>query len=270
MRQDMHHLTAVRMLDVCGQRVLLSRGKPRDLESMPTRQSMRQAVPHFTYPRTLKLSPAKRWLQQQVNRPWNAVYSELCQRFDRRNLQQAEVLDRLLRQVDLNVYLDEDGKAMVAGTWGQFPVRGLYVHPKTKLLLDAKTEGSAKLRDRTWREKKAAELAAKRVDVSDTLQLHCVDGIWYWVELAPIHAPQVTHVPAYRSSLTGEVIVPAYTRVHPDSVCRDMLSGREYRTMPAAYYETRGLVEAYGRPDHYAKRKWQASTRDLKRYVNGH
>ena len=33
-----------------------------------------------------KLSPATRWLESQVGRPWNKVYSELCAKFDRRSL----------------------------------------------------------------------------------------------------------------------------------------------------------------------------------------
>jgi hypothetical protein len=33
-----------------------------------------------------KLAPAMRWLDRQVGRPWNRVYSELCAKFDRRTI----------------------------------------------------------------------------------------------------------------------------------------------------------------------------------------
>jgi hypothetical protein len=40
-----------------------------------------------------KLSPATRWLESQVGRPWNKVYSELCAKFDRRSLAGMHVVD---------------------------------------------------------------------------------------------------------------------------------------------------------------------------------
>ncbi len=40
-----------------------------------------------------KLGPAMRWINSQVGRPWNTVYSELCATFDRRTIAGAHVVD---------------------------------------------------------------------------------------------------------------------------------------------------------------------------------
>ena len=37
------------------------------------------------------LSPLKRWLESQVNRPWDKVYAELCANIDRRNTVQEHI-----------------------------------------------------------------------------------------------------------------------------------------------------------------------------------
>jgi len=48
-----------------------------------------------------KLGPAKRWLARQVGRPWNAVHSELLERFDPRTTAGRHVVyDHLLPCVD--------------------------------------------------------------------------------------------------------------------------------------------------------------------------
>ena len=47
-----------------------------------------------------KLGPAMRWLESQVNRPWDKVYSELCERFDTRTVAGRHVVhDHMLKWV---------------------------------------------------------------------------------------------------------------------------------------------------------------------------
>lgn len=49
-----------------------------------------------------KLSPAQRWLERQLGRPWDRVRSELFARFDTRTTAGRHILfDHLLREVDL-------------------------------------------------------------------------------------------------------------------------------------------------------------------------
>jgi hypothetical protein len=47
-----------------------------------------------------KLGPAQRWLESQVNRPWDNVYSELCELFDTRTVAGRHVVhDHMLKWV---------------------------------------------------------------------------------------------------------------------------------------------------------------------------
>ncbi|HEY6558735.1 MAG TPA: hypothetical protein VI072_15735 [Polyangiaceae bacterium] len=49
-----------------------------------------------------KLSPAERWLERQIDRPWNKVQSEMFQRFDTRTTAGRHIVFcHLLRMVDL-------------------------------------------------------------------------------------------------------------------------------------------------------------------------
>jgi hypothetical protein len=89
--------------------------------------------------------------------------------------------------------------------------------------------------------------------------------LWFWVELAPITAPQRHEHPDYicqdGSRLRG------WSEVVADTLCVDVLTRRQFMTVPTAHWDTRELVDAYGRPEVYAKRKWQASREDVNRYV---
>lgn len=263
MRQDMPHITRIRTMDIGGPRKLITRGYTRDMEDLPSRLSTRSSVPHYSYPRVVKFKPIQRWLNTQVGRHWNTVYAELRQHFDHRNLQQAEMIEQAVRSVERQVHFDEDGQPMVQGSYGSWAVCGLYVHPETGLLQKA-SPGSVSKKRETLRKRAALELAQRRIDVSETLQLHCVDGLWYWVELAPITEPELASTPAYVSSLTGEVIVPSTKYVVESSVCVDAVLG--FKLNPVAFF-TLDLRRMYGQPGVYAKRKWQANRRDLDRYV---
>lgn len=266
MRQDMHRLASIRSLDITGSRKLITRGIV-DLESLPTRQSMRSAIPHYSYVRVTRLNPASRWLQQQVGRPWDGVYAELRERFDARNTQQATVLERLLDKVERNAYLDEQGKPRVSGPYGSYAVGGLYVHPHTGLLAnDSGSEGAAKRRAEARRQAKA-ELARRRIDVDERRQLHYLDGQWYWVELAPIAAPATIVTKPLVSALTGQVLVESRSYLDHDSACRDVVSGEVFWKVPTHAWEVASQVRAYGRPGVYARRKQQASARDVTQFV---
>ncbi len=261
MREDMTSQVRIRSMEATGPRKLLTRGYLRDFESIPVHQSMRGSVPHYSYAGATRLKPLKRWLEQQVGRPWNSVYAELRARFDHRNQVQAQVLQSLGYQVERDVFFDGD-QPRVQGRYGSWAVNGLYVHPTNGLLLKAQSESKA-AQNKRLKTSRQKELASRRIDVSDTLQLHCLDGNWYWVELDAVTAPVHLQVPE-RVSMFG--VQPAWERIDYDTVCRDVITGVRFFEVPTRRYGKH--FDLYGQVGVYAKRKWQASKREVAQYVS--
>lgn len=83
------------------------------------------------------LSPIYRWLDQQVGRPWNKVYSELCKNLDKRKVTHKHVLDHAFQHVERHTYLGVDGQFYSRETAyrSEYPIKGLFVHPKTGLVV---------------------------------------------------------------------------------------------------------------------------------------
>ena len=80
------------------------------------------------------LAPLKRLLRKNVGRPWDKVYSEICEFADRRSVQGFHLLDHVDYFVERNCWI-EGRKVMSVGRWGGAgEVKGLYVHPKTGIL----------------------------------------------------------------------------------------------------------------------------------------
>lgn len=275
MRNDMPRLASVRSVHFEGhKRKLPTRGQmPRDEEALAPRQSPRSAVPHYGGPHVRRLGPVRQWLKQQAGRPWADVYSELRAVFDKRNTLQAQVLESALRQVEQhNVFFDEAGQARIPSSWSSdsYPVNGLYVHPHTGMLCYQQLEYlSAPRRRAAW----AANKPLTQVRVTPTQHLRLLDGIWFWVELAPVTEPEYREFPAITRNhpVTGqlEVLVPARQVPVPSTVCRDVLTGQEFLKKQQPEWVRRDLLEAYGLPDHYARSKRQASHKDICRHVPG-
>lgn len=265
MRQDMH--TNFRTLDVYAPRRLPTRGHVRDMETLATHQSMRSAVPHYGYPRSGRPKAVLRWLRAQAGRPWNAVYAELRRELDARNTVQQHVLDDVLRRVQRHdLVVTDDAQVRVRSAWGpSYPVSGLYVHPVTKLLCYAQAEMGAAKHRAELKQKELSELGRRRIVVSTTLQLHKLDGQWYWVELAPVTPVRHIQHEGWHDSL-GQWHEGISVMDH-DSVCRDAVTGQAFFKVPKESWETRELMQMYGMPAHYAKRKWQASSADIARHV---
>ena len=92
--------------------------------------------------RTIRDNVLERFLLHRVGRPWDKVYAEVCAVTDPRSLQGAEVRDYLRSFVSFDCWME--GRVVMSHDCGGRPVgvRGLYVHPKTGVLLrtDLKAE----------------------------------------------------------------------------------------------------------------------------------
>ena len=195
MREDMDKVIVERPRG--GWRV---QGDGRPWRNSPERGSHLGMRRGYQHPKWLSenLQPLKRWLHKQVHRPWDKVWSELCEGIDRRNTVQAHIFVHVDQFVERQAEL-RAGEVWVPGrVWQRslVPLREsasveLFVHPGTGILLPNRHLQRAK------RQRKAEW--AERYGSSDTVrpyapyhvidavtQWHRVDGAWWEVRLARV------------------------------------------------------------------------------------
>ena len=81
------------------------------------------------------LGPLRRYLDSQVGRPWDKVWSEIATTLDSRSLTGQHIFDHIRWEVELDAWLGDDGRLYQKRRWGTIKlVSGLYVHPVTRLL----------------------------------------------------------------------------------------------------------------------------------------
>lgn len=138
------------------------------------------------------LAPLRRYLMKQAGRPWNKVYSEICEHLRADNTVMQHVRDHLKDFVVLKLAIGREGEWINGNAchWsaGAAPWRQpLYVDPK---------DGILKRSDKLWKKlgvdttppwvKRAREARAPNPDIGrigkDTA-LHRIGGIWYEVKV---------------------------------------------------------------------------------------
>ena len=85
--------------------------------------------------RKARFNVLERFLVNRVGRPWDKVYAEACKVADSRSFQGGEVRDFLKAFVATECWME--GRTVMSHDSRGCPqvVRGLYVHPKSRLLL---------------------------------------------------------------------------------------------------------------------------------------
>ncbi|OGB23987.1 MAG: hypothetical protein A3I66_14910 [Burkholderiales bacterium RIFCSPLOWO2_02_FULL_57_36] len=164
----------------------------RNGEDTPSFLGMKKGYNHTKWLNE-NLAPLKRFLGQQVNRPWDKVYSEIRATIDPRNTVKQHILQHLDNFVAVQSKWEETeqgGRVLVMeGRWSgaYVPLNKssyeLFVHPRTGILLRNRRYIPYATRYRQNRNADQKEQAVARRDISDLVQLHCLDGIWYRVEL---------------------------------------------------------------------------------------
>ena len=194
MRADMQKVVVERPRR--GGRGLIHRPRRRgeDWENLPLRHGIRR---QWKDRKELSdnLNPLWRYLDGQVGRPWNAVWSEICERLDFRSVLGFHVKSHIDQHVEQHVRMI-NGRAhglarFASGGWA--PVFGMYVHPDTGLLerghrWNAWRDSEGRPITPAWKINKYEAL--RRILDEDT-QLHFHRGQWYEVKLGEPHV--VTH-----------------------------------------------------------------------------
>jgi hypothetical protein len=85
--------------------------------------------------RAARFNVVERFLVNRIGKHWDKVYAEVCKVADPRSFHGAEVRNGVKRLVETECWLN--GRVAMGYDWRgcPTPVRGFYVHPKSRLLL---------------------------------------------------------------------------------------------------------------------------------------
>lgn len=162
-------------------------GRRQKLEDLPTHEGMRRARSWRGERKQLNenLAPLHRYLEKQVGRPWDKVYSEIAAHLRVDSAVQQHVRDHLRDFVAITARRNIRNwrSSYRGGLWWQ----KLYVDPVTGLLCrtDRLPEEKARRRaKRNWR-----PLPIERIALAEDSELRLIDGLWYEVRLAPLPEP---------------------------------------------------------------------------------
>jgi hypothetical protein len=135
------------------------------------------------------LGPLRRYLDKQVGRPWDKVYSEICAHISRNSAVQDHVRDHVDDYVNTHVILIDGvpchGSGGKAYGWPLHEMQGMryrpwYVCPRTGLLRRMKFA-------RKKRQHPPQQAARPMyIPVGDTLQCRFYDSCWHLVTVKPL------------------------------------------------------------------------------------
>lgn len=194
MRPDMHKVVVERPRN--GQGYARQFPRPRKpFDSLPKYESIRRPHTQRKWFSDL-LGPLKRWLQSQVGRPWDDVYSEACQVIKPDSIVRAHIKGHLLDFVERQTFL-RDGRIWCFSPYhfGRGTIitveqayrrhTRFYVHPETRLLCAIPHSPQQRRLDRH------AEYRARTQRwQSDTLLLRQIKGLWFACQVKPFPSRQ--------------------------------------------------------------------------------
>jgi hypothetical protein len=172
------------------------------------------------------LGPLRRYLQKQIGRPWNKVFSEICENLRVDSAVQSHVRDHLNDYVETCV-IEIDG-IPCNGTYpvGRPITRGyklFYVCPRTGLL-----------RANKHQRQQMARTPIERISVDESCEYRLMKGIWYEVMLSPITVAAWGERDMVLSTEVGPLSPATAIRIYGRSVFavkRRQLNKREIRRL---------------------------------------
>jgi hypothetical protein len=164
-----------------------------ELENLPHREGMKRRHV-FDYGRSKQfnenLRPLLGIIRKNVNRPWNKVYAELCQVFDRRSVINQHIVQHLRDFIELDTYV-KDGEVWVRSRWGMdspiksFSSAEFYVDPRTGLIRLNRHRVTYKQANRLAEQRRKAEDAKVHRVIDETTEAFLVNGVWFIAEMRP-------------------------------------------------------------------------------------
>lgn len=161
-----------------------------DLEDLPDKESVHARITDRRHG-DVNTAPLNRYLQKQVGRPWNDVYSELCSQ--KRNDGTDNIRRWCKYLVELNVKIIDGAPYCLKYQARPLRSEELYVHPETGLLLRAPKEVEEIYEHPKEfvlvSEQKAIEVVGIRIPNLHPIKCYTletgykvIEGIWYFVK----------------------------------------------------------------------------------------
>jgi len=262
MREDMFKVIVERPRLVNSNGYSRDGRKFRNDENAPGRLGMKRGYTQWPKSLNENLAPLKRYLEKQVNRPWDKVYSEIRATIDARSTVKHHILQHIEDFVAIDTrWVDtaDGGQVVIRRRWPRKDTLledaniELFVHPRTGILLRNRHR-----KPWNWSKSPPARTGRPPLErrvVDETEQLMCIEGIWYRVTLAKLPAG-VQH----ETSVDGTPRIATTYRKCWDAVRNCEVSWIQPGESPnnADYW--------FGRRNVYATSKRQLSSRELKQY----
>lgn len=231
------------------------KGRAMALENLPTKLGMRRFHAEIGPRKYLNenLAPLRRYLERQVGRPWNKVFSEIATHVRVDSTVQQHVRQHLDDFVAINPRRD------VVDRYSRYHDRPwrqpLYVDPADGLLKRTDRLLDVRLARRQKKEMPAPPVTLLRL--SDDRELRQIDGLWYEVSLHPLPEPR------YRVAVRDGLAV----RLLCSDPVIDVVSGKEVPLGPSI--DDPRSWEVYRRTHRarrYAVAKRSLSSAELRRH----
>jgi hypothetical protein len=189
------------------------------------------------------LGPLRRYLDSQVGRPWDRIFSEICAHINRNSAVQDHVRDHIEDYVSTCVILIDGVPCNGEGNWHygkplhQLPWKRWYVCPRTGRL--------RKILPRTKQKNRQDKIVLPQIiRVSDTLQCWLISGAWFLVTLKPLLQFSTTcpERDVILNCAVAELDEPKARRQYGDAVyavAKRRLAKRELRQYPIPVDEWR-------------------------------
>ena len=247
--------------------------RPRVLDSMVRKG---RSVPDEQLPKTIglrrhaherggykmlneTLAPLSRYLERQVGRPWDKVYSEIAERLRPSSTVQQHVRDHVSDFVNLHRTPDRRyGGRLDAPWWQPLYVDALGILRRTDDL-DRKARRRAASRPK-------ATAQPTTVRLSDECELRRLVGLWHKVRLAPLPAPEYRAVTRPKKLPNGGIVEVVVRQLATPAVF-DVVTGEAVVCGPEIDDAEGRKRHTAGRPARtYAVAKRQLSNRELRRH----
>lgn len=147
-----------------------------------------------------RLGPLRRYLATQVGRPWSVIEGEFKKALDTRTVIGRHLWDHALQEVVRECWMHADGRPR---TLRGYPVRNLYVHPRTGLLLRPKP-----YRDDAFLARQCRLAQANAVVLDASTSAEKIGDLWYLF----IDEGRTEEVVDVRRDRTGKKVVVRYSR----------------------------------------------------------
>lgn len=236
------------------------RGRKLPAELLPKALGMRRSVREAGGFKQLNenLAPLRRYLERQVGRPWNKVFSDIAANLKSTSTVQQHVRDHIKDFVQLHPRADARVWSGSERRWFQ----PLYVDPR---------DGVLKRTDRLdWYKalaKPRPAAAIERVAVSDHREFRRLDGLWFEITLATLPSPEYRTVlrPAAPSP-SGQAREAAVRQLVTPAVV-DAVSGKAVCAGPELDDDRAWKAFRQAHPSRtYALSKRQLSRSELRRH----